>query len=70
MTTTDTTIRFRRSQWHALPERAKIYIGQLCGPLYPDRDGVLTLTVSVTRWAEIEAMIREGTHTDQQGHNT
>ena len=55
----DLTIQFHRSQWDNLPVDVQVWIGRLCGPLYPDAKGVLTMTLSEERWAEIQRMIEK-----------
>lgn len=50
----DLTIRFHRTQWENLPYEAQRLISQYVGPLFPDAQGVLTMVLSVERWAEIQ----------------
>lgn len=56
----DVTIQFHQTQWHNLSYDVHRMISLYVGPLYPDQNGVLTMTLSESRWAEIQAaMTRE-----------
>ena len=50
----DVTIQFHRSQWWHLTEEAQQLISAYCGPVYPDANDVITITVGEERWREIE----------------